>query len=1133
MGISGRQGATRFGRVLAGLMAGTALVTLAGAGQAMAQEAAVSSATVDIRAQPLSRALIDFSRQTGIEVFVSSEDAAGKQAPAVSGALSPDMALQRLLAGSGLSYRFTNPTTVTIGGGATGAQAPASDGSLVLDTIDVMGGRGGVDGSFTPDTPYETAGSVSHISRDEIDRLPPTSPGDMFINAPGVLNAGSRVGNSIDPNIRGLQGMGRVNTTVDGALNASTSYRGYAGNRQETYVDPDMIGGIDITKGPSATAGGGAIGGSVAMRTLAAEDIVKDGDNWAIRMRGGIGSNTVEPPFKEPPPAPNVKRDEDRPSLFNGDSMTGSLAAATLQDNFEGVFAISKRTQGNYFAGENNVPDGFVFSDGTTFVPGRNATIRPGREVYNTSEDTESLLLKGKLKWDDGRSFELGYMRFDSIAGEEDEALINAPANVGQLNLSHTVLNSYTARYRHESDENPYVNLRANLWHTDLDHHRGQSFPIGIRDHAMATTGGDISNSALIDTNFGAWTLNGGAEFLHEDAEAPFQLDNFGQTSRGPNGTRLLASAFSSATFAPTEWVDLSAGLRFDHYEAEGTDNAAEFSDRSGSRLSPSFGAVVKPLEGVQLFAQYKEGFRAPTLRELYWEIAGLQVNPDLGAETSKGWEFGANVMREDVLTAGDTLGFKATYFRNRYDNYVISGSVGPDSSNLHYMNIDRANYNGIELSGRYDSGAFFAEGSFTKYLEAEYCTAPGVCSIPTMDAVLGGQTPAVYVPPDWSGSVTAGVRLFDDALTIGGRAHFASTRIGAKWPPENPVLGGGLIGLNYTWPEYVVFDMFGSYAFNEDTMLNFSIENITDQYYYAPLSTTGIPSPGRTVRASLTHRFGGAGFFMNVPELGELGRASIGAPGDDWTGLYVGGHVGFAGSDTSGTITTLSGGAVATTEQPDYSVDGGTVGAQIGYNWQFANRVVLGVEADFSWLDQTSGKSRTMATDAGYTDQIQSETEYELDWQASLRGRFGYSFGRLMLYGTGGAGWLKQSGERTQYRQSFVSDDTEPYFSETDSATTLGWIGGLGAEYALTNNWTLKGEYAYSKFGTTFGFDNAREGVTRDRTVVVGQECYPEYDFCEDIYGTIPGTTNNVEGREAKVDNDFHMFKVGLNYRF
>ncbi len=87
--------------------------------------------------------------------------------------------------------------------------------------------------------------------------------------------------------------MGRVATMIDGARQTTSSYRGYIGNRDETYVDPDLIGGVDISKGPSGGVGVGGIGGTVNFRTLEAGDIVKDGKTFGTRLKGSVGTNAV------------------------------------------------------------------------------------------------------------------------------------------------------------------------------------------------------------------------------------------------------------------------------------------------------------------------------------------------------------------------------------------------------------------------------------------------------------------------------------------------------------------------------------------------------------------------------------------------------------------------------------------------------------------------------------------------------------------------------------------------------------------------------------------------------------------------------------------------------------------------
>ncbi|WP_407703115.1 TonB-dependent receptor plug domain-containing protein [Tatumella citrea] len=66
------------------------------------------------------------------------------------------------------------------------------------------------------------------------------------------MSSNSSNSTGIQVNLRGLQGNGRVNTMIDGSRQSSNTYRGYAGTRDNTYLDPDLIGGIDIKKGVDA-----------------------------------------------------------------------------------------------------------------------------------------------------------------------------------------------------------------------------------------------------------------------------------------------------------------------------------------------------------------------------------------------------------------------------------------------------------------------------------------------------------------------------------------------------------------------------------------------------------------------------------------------------------------------------------------------------------------------------------------------------------------------------------------------------------------------------------------------------------------------------------------------------------------
>ena len=249
------------------LMMSTALIAVSTSEfPAFAQSRSAAPASFNIQPQPMSQALVAFSSATGIQLFFNADLVRGVNSPGVQGSFNRTEALIRLLAGSGLTYRFTNATTVAISGPSPGTSPGANstttgDGAIRLDPIEVSGGR-----TAPADAPFQTPGSVNYISGETIERFRGKTAGDMFQGTPGVISGMNRNGAAIDVNIRGLQGMNRVATSVDGSEQSTSSYRGYSGVDNRTYVDPDLIGGITITKGPK-DGSAGAIGGTVAIET--------------------------------------------------------------------------------------------------------------------------------------------------------------------------------------------------------------------------------------------------------------------------------------------------------------------------------------------------------------------------------------------------------------------------------------------------------------------------------------------------------------------------------------------------------------------------------------------------------------------------------------------------------------------------------------------------------------------------------------------------------------------------------------------------------------------------------------------------------------------------------------------------
>lgn len=149
-------------RISLALLSSTSILIAEGLHRpAIAQEANIA---YSVPAGPLGQAITRFGERSGLQILYPADLVRGKQSPGVSGSASPEQALSRLLAGTGLTWRYTAANTVTIvpeAGASDGGTA--ADGAVTLDTIVVQGRTGTTEGtgSFTTDTASIARGSDS------------------------------------------------------------------------------------------------------------------------------------------------------------------------------------------------------------------------------------------------------------------------------------------------------------------------------------------------------------------------------------------------------------------------------------------------------------------------------------------------------------------------------------------------------------------------------------------------------------------------------------------------------------------------------------------------------------------------------------------------------------------------------------------------------------------------------------------------------------------------------------------------------------------------------------------------------------------------------------------------------------
>jgi hemoglobin/transferrin/lactoferrin receptor protein len=116
--------------------------------------------------------------------------------------------------------------------------------------------------------------------------------GDVLRAMPGVSTRESPQNAGLAINIRGFEGLGRVNMMIDG-VRQNFKFTGHEA-QGFVYVDPALLAGIDVARGAVSTAGGaGALAGAANMRTLDVEDILKPGKSTGTLSTVTYGTNGV------------------------------------------------------------------------------------------------------------------------------------------------------------------------------------------------------------------------------------------------------------------------------------------------------------------------------------------------------------------------------------------------------------------------------------------------------------------------------------------------------------------------------------------------------------------------------------------------------------------------------------------------------------------------------------------------------------------------------------------------------------------------------------------------------------------------------------------------------------------------
>jgi hemoglobin/transferrin/lactoferrin receptor protein len=703
-----------------------------------------------------------------------------------------------------------------------------------LDTITVAASK-------TEERAIDALAPVSVVTLEQIQGLQPKRLADIFYNVPGVSfqDRGDDAATAI--NIRGLQDFGRVAVVVDGARQ---NYQRTGHNANGSFfLDPELVGGVDIVRGPTANIfGSGAIGGVVSFRTKDIDDVVRPGERWGVDLTGSYGTN----------------RDRGLGSVFGGVRVNPNV------DVFGGAVY---RTQANY-------------KDGA------------GTEIGNTGNEIADGLFKLTVRPAEGHEIKFGSVFQDdqySIGQFNRGPVLTAAQRAlyqgSSVYASEAKNYTGTVTWNYAKPDDMWFDWHASLYGNRTENDQTKTYHYSTsgaaycgagnvgnnisgcvgdrRGYVLDTIGVDVNNTTRF--NVGGWrnALTYGFDAFQDDVKTSDPRGNSNITT--PSGLRTVSGGFVQLKNNYSSWLEIVSAIRYDRYDLD-----AGAISSGGDRFSPKITVGVTPVAGFTPYVSYAEGYRAPSITETL--ISGAHAtgggpaffncpdgatglfcflpNASLRPEVGKNKEAGVNLKYDGIFAASDSFRGKFNVFRNDIDGYidlVASAPVpvppfGSFSQFYQYQNIQHARIEGFEAETLYDAGTWFVgvAGHLMRGKNTE--TNIGLATI----------TPRKV-------TTTAGVRLLDRSLTIS--AQWSS--FGAN----NDLPAGYLPSTSYE-----LVNLYLTYQATKDITLTASVDNLLNQYYrpYAiPGSSTdgttqndvlfSSPGPGTVYKAGLKIHLGGA----------------------------------------------------------------------------------------------------------------------------------------------------------------------------------------------------------------------------------------------------------------------------------
>jgi catecholate siderophore receptor len=531
-----------------------------------------------------------FSRTTGIVVTDPNALLGGAQSAGVSGNLTVEDALYRILAGTGLTYKFTNIRALRIEKGVLPEPGAASR-EAKLDAVTVTGARTPTASSQKYTEPLKNIPqTMTVVTRDVIESQGATSLRDVIKNVPGItINAGEGGAPPGDNfNVRGFSA--RSDLFVDGV-------RDIGGYSRDAF----NLEQVEVAEGPaSAYSGRGSTGGSINL-------VSKTPHLGATRQLMATGGSASQGRGTT-----DVNQPLDALGISNGALRLNAMwSASDVAGNDEvhnkswgvapslalGLGSPTQLLLSYSRSGQNNLPAyGLSTFDSVPHVDTRHFFGLPTLDFEHVAASELT------ARVDHQRGMLHLRNQFTRGASETGRIVTSAAANTGARSSK-----------THVSDDEIITN-QTSLTTAILSGPIAQDIAAGV----------EISRERSL---FGHYTISGTPPAIGDLSAPDLGLNYHPTVTMTPNARRVTANsvgAYVFDTFKLGSHVEVNGGGRWDHFDPTFVDSVSH-DVPSASMFSGRVGLVVKPSEAGSIYAAYGTSFN-PSIQNLSYD--GLTTLP-------------------------------------------------------------------------------------------------------------------------------------------------------------------------------------------------------------------------------------------------------------------------------------------------------------------------------------------------------------------------------------------------------------------------------------------------------------------------------------------------------------------------